>query len=240
MMCHVQGLTLDVVLSMANQVLFIMEELIRVGKIYFPTLDMTSDKFINFRRIVDSSSKHDDMLNMMHAFNTWRRGSIVRGCLDMIVIGKMDGLRLMWVVRPRVDIHQACVSFRRILLIRKNIDLGYCFESIEAIGVWPTSGANMFETTLAMHVSSVNAYQDKLNSWTQAADFHGHDNLRAFQVRCMFDLPKRKCMGDQLTWLVGEVLEGEARQTMKDDIQYEEDLEQADHLDIRMVDAWPP
>ena len=106
-----------------------------------------------------------------------------------------------------VDIHHTCVSFCRILLLRENIDLEYCFESIEAIGKLPTLGANMFETTLAMHVSSASVYQDKLNFWTQAADFYGHDNLRAFQVRCMFDLPRRECMGDHLTWLVSEVLE---------------------------------
>ena len=63
-----------------------------------------------------------------------------------------------------VDIHQTCVSFCRILLLRENIDLEYCFESIEAIGKWPAPGANMFETTLAMHVSSASVYQDKLNS----------------------------------------------------------------------------
>ena len=57
---------------------------------------MTSDEFINFRRIVDSCSKHDDILSMMHVFNTWRRNSIIRGCLDMIVIEKMNGLRLIW------------------------------------------------------------------------------------------------------------------------------------------------
>ena len=72
-----------------------MEKLIRVENIYFPILDMTSDEFINFRRVVDSGSKHDDILSMMHAFNIWRRGSIVRGCLDMIAIGKMDDLHLM-------------------------------------------------------------------------------------------------------------------------------------------------
>lgn len=44
LLCPVQGLTLDVLLARANQVLFAMEELIRVGKIYFPTLDTTNDK----------------------------------------------------------------------------------------------------------------------------------------------------------------------------------------------------
>ena len=54
----------------------------------------------------------------------------------MISIGNIDNLHLMWVARPRVDINQACVSFRRVLLFRKNIDLEYYFGSIEAIGVW--------------------------------------------------------------------------------------------------------
>ena len=124
---HVQGLTSDVVLSRENQVLFTMEELIRVGKIYFFILDMTNDEFINFRRVVDSSSKHDDILSMMHAFNTLQRDNVVRGCLHIITIGKMDDLRLMWVARPGVDIHHICVSFCRILLLRENIDIEYCF-----------------------------------------------------------------------------------------------------------------
>ena len=36
---------------------------------------------------------------------------------------------------PGVDIDQICVSFRRVLLLRKNIDLEYSFGSNEAIGV---------------------------------------------------------------------------------------------------------
>ena len=49
--------------------------------------------------------------------------------------------------------------------------------------------------SLLQHVSSVSVCQDKLNSWTQAVNFDGHGNLNASQVRCMFNLPKRKCMG---------------------------------------------
>ena len=56
-----------------------------------------------------------------------------------------------------MDINQACVSFRRVLLFRKNIDLEYYFGSIEAIGVWPTLSANMFEATLRMCTASVSA-----------------------------------------------------------------------------------
>ena len=72
---------------------------------------------------VDSSAKYKDIVTMMHAFNAWRKDSILRGCLDMIVIGKVDDLRVMWVARPGVDIGQACVLFRRVLLLRENIDL---------------------------------------------------------------------------------------------------------------------
>lgn len=48
LLCFVQGLTLDYFLTRANQVLFAMEELIRVGKIYFSTMDTTNDEFMNF------------------------------------------------------------------------------------------------------------------------------------------------------------------------------------------------
>ena len=44
------------------------------------------------------------------------------------------------------------MSFRRKLILRENIDLEYCFESIEVIGVWPATCANMFEAALTMHV----------------------------------------------------------------------------------------
>ena len=96
----------------------------------------------------------------------------------------------------------------------------------------------MFEAALAMHVSNVSVCQDKLNSWIQAANFDDHDNLKAFQVRCMFDLPKRKCIDGQLTGLVGEVLECGVGHAVDDDTQYKEDLKQTDHLDVRVVDAW--
>ena len=133
---------------------FAMEELVRVGKIYFPTLDTLSEEFKNFRGVVDSDAKYRDIVAMMDAFNAWRRESIVWGCLDMTAIGKVDDLRVMWVARPGVDIGQACVSFQPLLLFRENIDLQYTFGSIEAIGVWPTPGANMFEAALAMRTAS--------------------------------------------------------------------------------------
>ena len=48
LLCLVQGLTSDYFLTRANQVLFVMEELIRVGKIHFSTMDTTNDEFMNF------------------------------------------------------------------------------------------------------------------------------------------------------------------------------------------------
>ena len=85
--------------------------------------------------MADSCVKYIDIITMMHAFNAWRRDNIVQGCLDMIAIGMMDDLCLMWMAKPRVDIDQACVSFRRVLLFKENIDFEYSFGSIEAIGV---------------------------------------------------------------------------------------------------------
>lgn len=85
--------------------------------------------------MIDSYAKYVDIVTMMHAFRTWRKGNIIRGCLDMIEIGKIDDLRLMWVARLGVDTYQVNVSFRHVLLLRENIDTGYYFGSIEAIGI---------------------------------------------------------------------------------------------------------
>ena len=210
---------------------FAMEELVRVGKIYFPTLDTLSEEFKNFRGVVDSSVKYRDIVTIMHAFNAWRRDNILRGCLDMIAIGKVDDLRVIWVARPRVDIGHACVLFRHVLFLRENIDLQYSFGSIEAIGVWPAPGAS---------TASVSACEDMLNSWTEAGDFNDLDNLRAFQVRCMFDPPSVKCMGGEFAGSAGEAVEDGAGQAVEDDSHCEEDLEQGDHFHMRVVDAFPP
>lgn len=61
--------------------------------------------------------------------------NIAQGCLDMIAIGKNDDLHSIWVARPGMDIDQTCVLFRRVLFLKKNIDLEYSFGSIEAIGI---------------------------------------------------------------------------------------------------------
>ena len=115
LLCLMQGLTSDVLLVMTKQVVFAMEELIRIGKIYFPTLNTSSDEFMDFREMVDSSAKYDDILNMIDAFKAWRGDNIVRACLDTIAIGKLDDLRLISVARPGVDIDMTCVSFCQIL-----------------------------------------------------------------------------------------------------------------------------
>ena len=89
--------------------------------------------------MIDSYAKYIDIVTMMHAFHTWRKSNIIWGCLDMIEIGKIDNLRLMWVARFGVDTYHVNVSFRRVLLLKENIDTGYYFGSIEAIGIWPTT-----------------------------------------------------------------------------------------------------
>ena len=90
-----------------------MEKLIRVG-IFFSTLNTSSDEFRNFKKMVDLSVMYDDIVNMMNVFKAWRRDNIVRACLHMIAIRKLDDLRPMWVAKFRVDIYKTCVSFRRI------------------------------------------------------------------------------------------------------------------------------
>lgn len=49
LLCPVQGLTSYILLAKTKQVVFAIEELVRVGKIYFPTLNTSSDEFMNLR-----------------------------------------------------------------------------------------------------------------------------------------------------------------------------------------------
>ena len=157
--------------------------------------------------MVDLGIKYDDLVNMMDVFKAWRRDSIIRACIDIIAIGKLDDLHLMWVARPEADLDRACVSFRRVLLLKENIDLGYYFGSIEAIGVWIALGASMFEAALTLSTMSVSACKDRLN-----LAFAGSTS---------------------------EVVQVGAGQAVEDDSHYEEDLEQEDHFDVRVVDAFP-
>ena len=49
LLCPVQGLTSDILLAKTKQVVFAIEELVCVRKIYFPTLNTSSDEFMNLR-----------------------------------------------------------------------------------------------------------------------------------------------------------------------------------------------
>ena len=187
---------------------FAIEEFVRVGKIYFPTLNTSSDEFRNLRDLVDLGVKYDDIVNMMDVFKAWRKDNIIRVCLDMLAIGKLDDLRLMWVARPDMDLERACVSFCRVLLLRKNINLGYSFGSIEAIRVLSALGTSMFEATSTLSTSSVSVCKDMLSI--------------------------------ALAGSASEVVQVGARQAVEGDSHYEEGLEQEDHFDVRVVDAFSP
>ena len=56
----------------------------------------------------------------------------------------------------------------------------------------------------------------------------------------MFDPPSVKCMGGQLAGWAGEVVQVGAGQAVEDDSHYKEGLEQEDHFDVRVADAFPP
>ena len=98
----------------------------------------------------------------------------------------------------------------------------------------------MFEAALATRIASVSACEDMLSSWIQARDFDDLDNLRASQVRCMFNLPSVKCMDGEFARSTGEAEEIGTRQAVEDNSHCEEDLEQEDHFHMRVVDAFPP
>lgn len=96
----------------------------------------------------------------------------------------------------------------------------------------------MFEADLAMRTMNVSVCHDMLNFWTQVEDFNDLDSLKASHVRCMFDLPSVKCMGDQFVGSADKVVQVGAGQAVEDGSHYDEGLEQEDHFDMRVVDAF--
>ena len=68
LLCPVQGLISDILSTGIKQVVFAIEVLVRVGKIYFPTMNMSRDEFRNLIELVDLGVKYDDIMNMMDVF----------------------------------------------------------------------------------------------------------------------------------------------------------------------------
>ena len=82
----------------------------------------------------------------------------------MLALNKIDDMCFMWVARPRLDTEHVCISFHRVLVFRDNINLDYSFGLVETIRVWPISCTDMYETTLAMRLTSVTTYHDMLST----------------------------------------------------------------------------
>ena len=55
MLCLVGGLSMDTIMARPQQILFAMEELIRVGKLYFPNMDIEGPDFEVFRCVLDQA-----------------------------------------------------------------------------------------------------------------------------------------------------------------------------------------
>ena len=55
MLCPVLGLVDETLNYGANQIMLAMEELIRVGKIFFPSMDIVGEAFQTFREVLDTA-----------------------------------------------------------------------------------------------------------------------------------------------------------------------------------------
>lgn len=184
MLCPVGGLTPETLLNRGNQVMFAMEELIRVGKIYFPTLDVEGEDFKILRTVLDCA---EDQGGQVESFTAWRRSTFIRACCDTLSLEKEACLRDMWVNREGVDKDGTVASFRNTLLLRENIDLGYVFGSLEATGVWPRGGDELFDAAKVLRRESISACHAKLSKWSVTQDLGDLDDFRASQVLCTFD-----------------------------------------------------
>ena len=188
MLCPVQGLTEERLMARPNQVMLAMEELIRMGKIYFPTMDMHGDEFETFREVLDLG---DDKGGQVESFQHWRRGTFIRACLDIVEQGKEQILREMWVTNPGVDREKVADDFRSMLLLRENIDLEYALGSLEATGQWPAAGETLYDASKEMLVDSMRHMHAKMLDWSITVDLENIDLdfIRPSQVMSAFDMP---------------------------------------------------
>ncbi|KAG0600520.1 hypothetical protein M758_11G040600 [Ceratodon purpureus] len=188
MLCPVRGLTEERYLSRPDQIIFAMEELIRVGKIYFPTMSVDCADFEDFRVVVD---KGNDRGGQVAKFTAWRRNTFVRACLDMVRLGQVQVLRDMWVAKDEVvDREAVTASFRKVLLLRENLDLEYCLGSLESTGFWPRGGDEFFKAAKNLLNESMHECRSSISAWNLTADLEDLDDFRASQVLCTFDVAR--------------------------------------------------
>ncbi|KAG0573280.1 hypothetical protein KC19_VG164600 [Ceratodon purpureus] len=185
MLCPVRGLTEDTMLDRPDQIMFAMEELIRVGKIYFPTMDISGDDFEDFRMVLDEGDNRGGQVGL---FVHWRRNTFIRACLDMVNLDQLDVLRDMWVAKEGgVDTEAVTRAFRSILLLRENMDLEYCFGSLECTGIGARGGEEFFQASKKLLVESQYSCKAKITAWNLNDDLEDLDDFRASQVLCRFE-----------------------------------------------------
>ncbi|KAG0625061.1 hypothetical protein M758_2G024800 [Ceratodon purpureus] len=184
MLCPVLGLTQETMKDRGNQILIAMEELIRVGKIYFPAMDIESVSFETFRLVLDDCI---DRRGEVAQYHCWGRDTFVRACLDMLALDKKSLLRDMWVTRDGVDFEAVSNAFRTVLLYRENLDLGYIFGSLEATGIWPAAGHGLFRAAKELLQDSLHHLHGKLQVWNVTDDLEDLDEWKASQVLCTID-----------------------------------------------------
>lgn len=186
MLCPVLGLTEETLGRHGHQVLLAMEELIRVGKIFFPTMDIRGESFETFRRVLDQCV---DQKGEVAQYNVWRRDTFLRACLDTVELEQKCLLRDMWVERVGVDKEKVANAFRKVLLYRENLDLGYIFGSLEATGVWPdgSAGDSLFKAAVKLHLDSKAALHGKLQVWNVTVDLEDLDAFKACEILCTID-----------------------------------------------------
>ena len=185
MLCPLGGLTGHTLLTRTDQIMFAMEELIRMGKIYFPTIDLQGEDFETFRCVLDQGDDVDGL--QVKKFTTWSRDSFVRACLDTVALQQEDILRQMWVPREKVDKEGLVLVFRKGLLFRENIDLEYSLGSLEATGTWPAAGGQFYRAARELLKESKHHLHAKLQVWNITQDLEDLDQFRVSQVLCTID-----------------------------------------------------
>ena len=93
----------------------------------------------------------------------------------------------MWVAREKVDKVAVVHVFRKVLLFRENIDLGYCFGSVESTGVWPAAAGRLFDAAKELLKESDHHLHTKLQVWNVTKELEDLDEFRTSQILCTMD-----------------------------------------------------
>lgn len=180
MICPRVGVSPGFLQDRMQQVKFASKDLPTLGKLLFPTMDITSEEFQAFMDVTSRGVGFEGLVDMALS---WMRACFWRACNDMLALDKEDDLRVLWLEASKERRERALESFWRVMLLREGVDLEYALGCLDWTWEWNGVPQDVLQAMKDLRDVSMKFCLTKLSPWSGGQSQSVHlDDLQGLDL----------------------------------------------------------